>query len=63
MAHGSAVCGCDNSPKCVAAAPTAKFEWPQWVPATRPNIILQEDYSTENSIDLCNFWDSVGYNF
>ena len=39
------------------------FAWPEWDPTARENIVLQESFETENSIDLCTFWDDQGYNF
>lgn len=42
--------------------PTGKFPWPIWNNQTRENIILQEDMSKENSMELCGMWDAIGYN-
>lgn len=41
----------------------AAHAWPKWSADTRQNIVLDEQYATEDSVDLCaNLWDKVGYN-
>ena len=47
----------------MAAAPNSKFVWPTWDPTARVNIVLQDTFATENSVDLCNFWDAQGYHY
>lgn len=44
-------------------APNSKFTWPTWDPTARVNIVLQDTFATENSVDLCTFWDDQGYHY
>eukprot|EP00047_Mylnosiga_fluctuans_P002809 m.226020 g.226020 ORF g.226020 m.226020 type:complete len:533 (+) comp11358_c0_seq1:20-1618(+) len=41
--------------------PNATFPWPVYNATSRPNIILQETMTTENTVELCSMWDMIGY--
>merc|ERR1711934_342363 len=38
-------------------------QWPEFATATRENIVLQDAITTENALELCTFWDSIGYDY
>lgn len=39
-----------------------KVTWPKFDSASRTNLVLNVDITTESAYDLCNDWDEIGYN-
>eukprot|EP01006_Ploeotia_vitrea_P014152 TRINITY_DN37733_c0_g1_i1.p1 TRINITY_DN37733_c0_g1~~TRINITY_DN37733_c0_g1_i1.p1 ORF type:complete len:551 (+),score=99.93 TRINITY_DN37733_c0_g1_i1:208-1653(+) len=39
------------------------IKFPAWNGKTRENVVLHEPLSTEDSRTLCEFWDSIGYDY
>ena len=54
----------DNDGNLRVVTTSGVLTWPLWNETTRLNLVINDTFSTEDSVDLCtNLWDKLGYNF
>jgi len=41
--------------------PPPAVTWPEYDPSQRMGLVLDETITTESSLDLCSFWDNIGF--